>query len=158
MIVFLWLIAVVMADGTITENCNTCGTNTACYSLTGMDFQGKIIRVPGTCSSLASYSFPNTITFTCDAAECSDGCRITSTQVAGSNCSNSNTGRLIIANLNILYSYEQGDITLSQTYDWCNCGLSTLAIVGIVVGSVIGAILIIALICYLCRRCEKKSG
>lgn len=61
-------------------------------------------------------------------------------------CTNSDVGVADVAYLNQLYSIQKGDTGLTSTYDWCNCGLSNLAIIGIivlvlvVVGAIVGGI------------------
>ena len=73
-------------------------------------------------------------------------------------CSSSDTGKQKIQGLNIIYSVQEGDITGSKTYDWCGCGLSTIAIVGIVVGIVVVVGIIGGLAYYFLVKKKQQGG
>ena len=63
--------------------------------------------------------------------------------------------------MNLIYSVEQNDASLSSTYNWCSCGLSTGGIIGVVIGVVLGVI-VIGLILYYCivvrKRRQRRQG
>ena len=69
-------------------------------------------------------------------------------------CTNSLDGKAIKRNLNLLYSISQGDRTYSQTYNWCDCEekLSTGAIVGIVIASIVAFVWIAGGFVYIWAR------
>ena len=59
----------------------------------------------------------------------------------------------------MLYSFQEGDSSFSSTYNWCGCGgLSTGAIIAVIVGCLLGVALIGGLIyyCVFVRRRKRE--
>ena len=73
-------------------------------------------------------------------------------------CTNTPEGKQEIQGLNLIYSLQEGDLSGSKTYDWCGCGLSTIAIVGIVVGIVVVVGVIGGLAYYFLVKKKQQGG
>ena len=158
-ILVLALLAIgTLADNTITIDCHQCGP-VACLVLTGGGFNGK--DIPTNAGSCAEVGISKaTAKFECGKGDCSEGCLLTETvgTQSMSVCTNTESGKQEVAGFNLLYSVQEGDITGSKTYDWCGCGLSTIAIVGIVVGIVVVVGIIGGLAYYFLVKKKQQGG
>lgn len=61
----------------------------------------------------------------------------------------------MIDSLDSIYSIQEGHDT---TYDWCSCGLSVLAIIGIIIGVLVGVAVIGGVVYWFCIKKKRDDG
>ena len=148
LLLLLTFISAITANS-LTISCSSCPGG-LCLTYNGAGFDNYVVTIPVNTSCAVSFPlFPITYTFTCDG--CDGGCSIS--QGNGiSFCTSSTSGQALISALNQ---------NLSSPHDWCNCsssGLSTGALVGIIVGCVVLLlIIIIVIVCCIRKRREAKD-
>ena len=150
-VLLITLFAFAAADSQIIVDCYQCNPNYVCETFSGGGFNGKPYSTNyASCGAIGP--FPITMDFTC-GSDCSDGCLITVTLpgvIPVSTCSNSIDGQVLVTQLDLVYSLQQG---YNAQYDWCSCGLSTALIIVIVVA----ALIVIGLIVFGIRKCRGKT-
>ena len=149
------LLILTLSDNTVSISCGTCSSGTGtCLNLFGGGFNGYTYASLATSCSSQFGTYPHITTFTCSESQCETGCNIAVNSDNGIRtvfCSETTQGRSYTTALNVYYSAQEGSTDL-VTYDWCGCGgLGVGAIVGIVLGSIAGLVLLVCLI-QCCRR------
>lgn len=161
---FSLLLLMVLARGyDITIGCSSSGCVSGCKQcqvLSGGPFEGisNCVDKQGGCNKNSSY----TISFNCKGCSNGNDCLFTWVQAGSSYSGCTNGGdRIWLANKFVLDGLYSAIKQASEPYDWCgaSCGLSTAAIVGIVVGVVASlGLLGTGICCFLKRRKRSTEG